>query len=290
VHGLRDGTYSFYYSSEMELYDLSKDPAERENLAETQPERVARYEKKMKALLAAAQDAAEATNLDQESIELLRSLGYIADGGTFSLKDSDPYRYRSPKQSVRTYRELQHLRQFEDQFPYKTIAGLEKLLENDRRQVVLYRDLGRLQTLAGNEEAALDNLKKAAILKPDDARLHTFYGLGLHRFGRYKESVEEYRLALKLAPGNTAAHYNLGLSLAALDRPDEAIASFEAALSHNPGDVMALNNIAYLYFSAKGDAATALTYINKAADLKPDHQLVAANKAEIEAAMAEKSQ
>lgn len=285
VHVLRDSKYAYYYSSQKELYDLNKDPRERNNLIEQAPELAKRYEKRMKEVLAAATRSAKAVQLDQESIDQLRSLGYIADGGAYISRDSDPYRYNSPKQSVKTYRELQYLRQFEENYPFKTIEGLRKLIETDRRQVILYRDLGRLSAFAGNEQEALDNLRKAALLKPDDPRLHTFYGLGLYRFGQLEKSIEEFKLALQLDPNNGTASYNLGLAELGQKKVDAAIAAFEKAIACNAKDVSALNNLAFIHLTHKNDPQKAWTYILQAEKVNDKNPLVQENKALIQAAL-----
>ncbi len=286
VHVLRDSKYSYYYSSQKELYDLTKDPQERHNLIDVAPDLAKSYEERMQAVLKAAVQSGTAAQLDQESIDQLRSLGYIADGGAYISREADPYRYNSPKQSIKTYRELQYLRQFEDNFPFKMIEGLRKLIEQDRRQVILYRDLGRLSAFAGNEAESLDNLKKAALLKPDDPRLHTFYGLGLHRFGQLDKSIEEFKLALQLDPNNGTASYNLGLAEMGLKRVDAAIAAFEKAVACNAKDVPALNNLAYIQLKFKNDPQKAWTYILQAEAINDKNPLVKENKALIQAALA----
>ncbi len=287
VHSLRDGDYSYYYSSEQELYDLAADPGETRNLIAENPGLAAGFEEKMKLRLAEAESAtAGKVHLDQESAQLLASLGYIGGGGSYGAEDADPYRFPSPHASIGVYRELQRLRSFEDTFPFKTIEGLRTLIEKHRRQVVLYRDLGRLETLAGNEAAALDNLEKAALLKPEDPRLHVFRALGFYRFGKFEESVAELRLAIQLDPGNSPAWYNLGLAEIARGRVDAALEAFEKAAQSNGRDVLALNNLAFLQLTRKNDPRKAHQYILRAEAISPTQPLVQANKKLIEASLA----
>ncbi len=150
---------------------------------------------------------------------------------------------------------------------------------------MLYRDLGRLATLAGDEEEALGNLEKAALLKPEDPRLHVFRGLGFYRFGKFEESVAELRLAIKLDPASSQAWYNLGLAEIARGRTDAALEAFEKAVAANQRDVLALNNLAFLYLSRKGDARRAHEYILRAEAISPTQPLVQANKKLIEASL-----
>lgn len=284
VHSLKDDRYSFYFSSTLELYDLRTDPGEKRNLSASQPRRLRKYRERMESLLAATKGSADRLSLDQETIELLRSLGYIAGGGSFS-KDADPYKYPSPYQSIQTYRQLQALREFEDRFPFKTMEGLRKLIAADRTQVVPYRDLGRLATFAGNEEEALSSLKKAALLRPNDPRLHNFLGLGYHAFGRFAESLAEYQLALGLAPEQQTARYNMSLSLVRLGRVDDAVRALEAIVAKEPKNLFALNNLAFLHLDHYKNPKKAEEYIAKAFAVNSGHPLILANKKLVEDAL-----
>jgi choline-sulfatase len=279
VHGVRDGEHSFYLSSDKELYDLRADPGETKNLIAEKPELAREYEEWMRAQLAATKPArAETVHLDEESARLLASLGYVGSGGSFTARETDPFRFPSPRGSIQMYRELQRLKQFETTFPFKMIEGLRLLLREHRRQVVLHRDVGRLSTLAGNEEEALSHLEIAAKLRPEDPRLHVFRALGLYRFGKFDQSVDELRLALKLDPSHASAWYNLGLAEVARGRLDAALEALEKAVELNPRDILALNNLAYLYLTGKNDPDRAWTYITAAEAIHPSQPLVQANK------------
>lgn len=285
VHALRDGNYSFYLSSDRELYDLRRDPGETRNLVDDEPERAQAFEIDLRGrLAAAAARAASTVHLDQESIRLLASLGYIADGGSLGAREVDPFRFPSPLRSIQVYRELQRLRQFEGTFPFKAIEGLRRLLAENRHQVVLYRDLGRLSAFAGEQTEALENLSKAAALKPEDPRLHVFYALGLFRFGKLDESVAELEVALKLDAKNAPAWYNLGLAEMGRNRVDAALAAFEKAVELNGRDILALNNLAYVHLTRRHDPERAWSYILRAEAINPTQPLVQANKRLIAAA------
>ncbi len=127
VHALRDRKHSFYFSSDKELYDLAADPGETRNLYAEKPGLAADFEERMQARLAEAGAAsAGKVHLDQESAQLLASLGYIGGGGSYGADDADPFRFPSPRASIAVYRELQRLRLFEDSLPFKTIEGLRR--------------------------------------------------------------------------------------------------------------------------------------------------------------------
>lgn len=278
VHSLKDAQYAFYYSSDLELYDRKADPRETRNLAGEQPELAALYRDRVQSLLDQSTTTSQAANIDQATIEMLRSLGYVADGGSGVASAADPFLLPSPLQSVATYRRLQALRQYEDVYPFKLIEGLRALVAKDSRQIILHRDLGRLLVLAGDEAEGIRHLREAAALQPADPRLHTFLGLGYHQFGRFDEAIAEYEVALEINPDHLIARYNLGLAELARGRVDAARASFDRVLTSNANDILALNNLAYIADRHEQDSSKALALIERALKINPEHPLLRANR------------
>lgn len=280
VHSLKDARYAFYYSSDLELYDLEQDPGETHNLALAEPDLTQRYVDKMEQLLdtaGASKPASGRVAVDQATIDMLRSLGYIADGGSANAAHGDPFALPSPLKSVGIYRRLQTLRQMEDVYPFKMIDGLRLLVKEDAKQIILHRELGRLLVLGGNEAEGIEHLRNAVDLQPADPRLHTFLGLGYHQFGRFDDSVREYEVALELNPEHTIARYNLGLAQLATGDVERARSSFETVIRQNPSDILALNNLAFIVFRHDGDTAKAVELMQQAAAINPDHPLIKAN-------------
>jgi choline-sulfatase len=278
LHSLKDDHYSFYYSSELELYNLQSDPGEKTNIAEQNPDLTARYLDSIRKILDSATSSNSNVAIDQATIEMLRSLGYVADGGASPVgASSDDFTLPSPLTSLPVYRQMQNLRQYEDVYPFKMIEGLRKLSSDSPKQIIVHRDLGRLLVLGGNENEGIEQLKQAAALKPSDPRLHTFLGLGYHQFGRFEEASAEYELALELNPEHTIALYNLGLAQLALGDVEAARTSFESVVEINPTDALALNNLAFIAYRHDKDTRKAQELINRAAAINPDYPLIKAN-------------
>jgi tetratricopeptide (TPR) repeat protein len=94
--------------------------------------------------------------------------------------------------------------------------------------------LGMALAMQGHGEAALDEIRHAAELAPNDADIQKDLGVTLARLGRIPESIDHFHEALQLNPYNASAHNNLGLSLLQSGKPGESIPEFEAALRLNP--------------------------------------------------------
>ena len=82
--------------------------------------------------------------------------------------------------------------------------------------------------------SALDALKQAKEVAPDDARIHNDISVLLYRQGSYGEALGEAQEALRISPWMPQAHFSLGVNLLQLGRPQEALPELEKTLEMNP--------------------------------------------------------
>jgi len=78
-----------------ELYDLEADPRERRNLLQGRPSRAisalaARFDRELRAHVASQEGRAEATNLDESTVEQLKGLGYMGEDDDSRQTDAGP--------------------------------------------------------------------------------------------------------------------------------------------------------------------------------------------------------
>ena len=125
----------------------------------------------------------------------------------------------------------------------------------------LYRQLGR------DRDGEL--VLRAALAKsPDNGALHHALGLTLVRDQRYQAAIEELREAVRLQPDDAHYRYVLAIGLNSIGRRDEAMAVLKGGLERHPnhGELLsAAINIA----RAQGDRAAALRYAEQLARLAP---------------------
>ncbi|EHQ35104.1 tetratricopeptide repeat protein [Methanoplanus limicola] len=93
-----------------------------------------------------------------------------------------------------------------------------------------------VEEMAGNNEVAERELKKAVILDPENTLAWAKLALILVKKGRKEEALECYSELTKLKPGVSEVWYSKGLVLKSLQRTDEALFSFEKCLEINPAD------------------------------------------------------
>jgi Flp pilus assembly protein TadD len=83
--------------------------------------------------------------------------------------------------------------------------------------------LNKSEKLPGAHYTVSCYFDRAIRFADDDPAVHMIYGTYLHRTGRRKEALKEYRRAEDLAPNNGNLQYNLGLLYFDLGDSDQAL-------------------------------------------------------------------
>jgi Tfp pilus assembly protein PilF len=95
----------------------------------------------------------------------------------------------------------------------------------------------------GNYRAAIDRLKRAAKLAPNDERILNNLGLAYCRLGKIDEAYK----AFARATGPVTGNINTAKMLERFGREDDAIRYYEAARAVDPSNTIALRRLADLY-------------------------------------------
>jgi tetratricopeptide (TPR) repeat protein len=128
-------------------------------------------------------------------------------------------------------------------------AGRHSELESKARDLLIqYPDSGMVWKVLGvslwaQGKDALDALKRATELLPDDAESHSNLGNALRAHGRLLDAVQSHGRALEIKPDYAEAHNNLGSALQDLGHLEEAMASFQRALALKPDFALAHCNL-----------------------------------------------
>ncbi len=235
---MRAGGWKYIHAPSPELYRVSVDPGERQNLAETQPDRVASLRGQLRALLEEAPTVAGTggaqAELTPRAIEALRSLGYV--GGTTAnpaVESGDPTALlelagADPKdhtEEIRLTGQALHLFEVRD-FPAveKVLRELiERFPESQESFSWAHNRLG--MALVAQEKdygEAIACYRKALEIHPDDAAALSNLGVALARIGNIDEAIETYESALRIEPDLAQTHFNLAMALRFRGRSDEA--------------------------------------------------------------------
>jgi arylsulfatase A-like enzyme/Flp pilus assembly protein TadD len=250
--GLVSGGFKLIDLPIPEFYDLGADPGERSNLYARRQEAAKPLERKLDALRADA-PAATSTPVDPETVQRLRSLGYVVapvarPARSFTARDD-------PKTLVALNSQLDEALDalkagnavVAERILTSLIAARSDFTVAYDRLALLYRDTGRLQqALATLEAASRDGVADAALLAA--------LGGYLQEAGDFNRSAATLQAALKLNPAEMEAYEKLGVTYTRMGRYADAHRMFGHMLSVAPNSATTYNNLGSLYLTERRDA------------------------------------
>jgi arylsulfatase A-like enzyme/Tfp pilus assembly protein PilF len=215
LRAVRVGPYKYIQAPHPEFYNLDRDPTEKQNLYESQKALALTFRDRLDALRSRYRNARAAASRapSPESIERLRSLGYIAgSGGRTSNSGVDP-----------------------------------------KDRIAEYEEYGRAIALAsdGHLRASNDALKQLLNKDPTLLDVRASLGLNQQKLGLHAEASENFKGVLKQDPRNVVAHFDLAVSQNALGHKEDAIKELEATLTLAAYYVRAEEMLASLYLEQK---------------------------------------
>jgi adenylate cyclase len=124
-----------------------------------------------------------------------------------------------------------------------TIAACEEALAIDPDYAFGYAVLGHARSLlvhqpepAATGEAALEALRRALQLAPDDPTVHHCHAALLGNLGRTEDAIRAWTRALELDPNSAGARAGLGIAQVYWKQPEQALGNIDAALRLSPRD------------------------------------------------------
>lgn len=227
LRGLRDRTSKFIDAPTPELYDLTTDRAEVNNLAASDPARLAPWRRQLAERVGtfAAPDPAALDPADAERLERLRSLGYVtATSHASSAAD--------PKTMVALATSLERARYLVSTGQAAAAQRLaEAVLINDATNPAAFEVLGLALTLGGAPERGLAALEKAVRAAPTSFEYQRNYGVALLQLDRAADAARALQAACTIQPRSGEARFSLGAALLAAGRSAEALSALREALT-----------------------------------------------------------
>ncbi|HJO04678.1 MAG TPA: sulfatase-like hydrolase/transferase [Acidobacteriota bacterium] len=271
LRALRDQRYKLILSSDPELYDLTEDPGEQNNLAGTLNTVLFEMTQVAQERIAAwsvGANTAAAGELDEETRQKLVSLGYI---GTFQAIDADAD-LASPHSKIEIYNKSLEARQAMGR---DELAEAERLLRevlaDDPGIVDAYHTLGELYFRQGRLEEVVEAYSASIPLNPDHPYAYIFTADALAGLGRLDEAERTVRDGLELVGDNAQLYFLLGDLRRRQSDLDGAIAAFLRCLELDPDGSSAHGGLAQAYFHLDR-FADAESYARAALEL--DDQLI----------------
>jgi len=229
LFGLVNSQYKFIQAPKPEIYDLSQDPKELENIAEQFPKLVKQFnyqveEYKNKYISELAQKATQGVELEPQVKKQLMALGYIP--GKTRI-DAEKAKQKDPKD----------------------YADLLPLLN----QMALDRPKGRYEEMLEYAELVLAR-------DPENLAGIKFKGDALFGMGKNQEAIKWLQYSLKVLGDNEEIYSRLGISYLRLEQLNEAKPAFEKAIELEPQDLLSRYYLARIYLQ-QGDEENALKLI-----------------------------
>ena len=221
LYALTTAQFRFIKAPREELYDLTADPDERENLAPRRARTVLDMRTALDELLGAGPIETPAAVSD-EVLQRLRSLGYLG-GGTGVDTDTAAEMLPDPKDKVgvleqyRTAVDMGGRREFD-----QAIALLQQILADNPEMADVWQQLGNMQTRNDQLEEALSSYQELVGLKPTDPTGLMAVASAQLRLKQLDDAWEHGMLALQASSNISAtrrAHEQLvRIALAGRDR------------------------------------------------------------------------
>lgn len=220
--------YQFIEAPKPELYDLSHDPNETQNLYADKKAVAGELQARLSVMVrqySADQELAEKTGLDPALMERLKSLGYAGFSGGGNLTT-----------------------------PASTLPD-----PKDRVQVYELISDAIAESQHGEYQNSTEKLTAVLKTEPASVPVHYLLGLNYYRLREFSKAAEEFQRVLQLSPDYELAVFHLGLSYARTGDFDDAIATLQHALVLDATNFSAAYNLgaAYLRKEMIPEAASA---------------------------------
>jgi choline-sulfatase len=255
LRSVRKESFKFIEAPNPELYDLRSDAQELHNKYEPWNADVQKLRKILAELNSAspAPGKVSAAAVPAGTIDELHALGYLGPADARSSTDvPEPSLLADPKDKIEE-QNLLHAAMLatENDEPAKARASLEKLLQSDAKSVVALSMLGHIESSSGNYKKALEYLRRARELRPDDAALTLEYARAQESNGDLSGACDTLQAALKTDPNQFPARILLGKLYFRSGNADAALDQLEDAAILQPENVEAKTTLSLVLISQK---------------------------------------
>lgn len=270
LRSVRIGGWKFIQAPRPEVYDLTRDPGERNNLFSGEGRRAAAMRSRLLDTLGGSPESAVVVGKpvpDQETMDRLASLGYISGPGAGAASNVDP------KDKIEEFMEYggairRALEAFGSGNLKAAIKGLEAIVAAGRGGFDVSFYLGRAYLQLGDFQAAVPHLRDAILKVPTYTPAYLELAKAFAALKRYDEAMRVLRDGLARDPGNFEFHSHLGFIARARQDLPTARRYYETARSLDPGDFDVRMNLSAIYRDM-GEPRLALQEVDAALKTQP---------------------
>lgn len=277
LKALRAGRYKYIATTKPELYDLERDPGERQNLYEARRSLAERMAAELEKLAVEQAPSETAPTVDPETRERLAALGYI---GSFSHTPRRTGEARpDPKDKIDIFNLMTSAHETNGKVdPAAAIARLRKVVEMDPDILDAWIMLGNEYFRSHDYATALKQYQRALQINPDYDLAIVNLASAYRALGDYPAAILGYERYLQKDPRNAWVRYQLGELFVDLEQYDKAEEAFRQSLIDDTRVASARVALGVVAFK-RGDLAGAEREIRAALAQKPDAKLAHYNLA-----------
>ena len=308
LRAVRDGRWKYILAPRPELYDLSRDPGERENLVDRDPQRARAFragiEQRLRQEEATAHEAgAAAASVPPDVLEKLGALGYVSasGAGTRTASGADPkdkideYQVlntlmREGLIALREGRFAASLARFQKLFDRgidsfeahyyaaRSLAGLKRWPEAAAHfegalaklpaYAAAYLGLADAHLANGRTDLALEAIRRGQKASPDDPGLIEREGDIMRRLGDGEHAIRDYERVAAMAHDDALIRVKLGELYRDLGRPADAIRLLREAVKLDPATASYWNSLG-MVLGGSGDMPAAEQAFREATTREP---------------------
>jgi arylsulfatase A-like enzyme/Flp pilus assembly protein TadD len=271
LRGVETANYHFIDAPKPELYDLSKDPGETQNLLSQKKAVAEEMHLKLVALIrdySAGRELAEKTGLDPTLMERLKSLGYagFSGGGNLTVSNRN---LPDPKDRIQVYELISDAISESQHGEYaESTEKLNAALKTEPDSVAVHYLLGLDYYRMRDYQSSVEHLRKVLQLSPDYALATFQLGLAYARTGQFDDAIATFKRTLELDSTNFSAAYNLGQSYLQRQMTSEAAAAFRQSVTIADAYAPGHRALGELLLS-QGQVDEAVAELRKASELAP---------------------
>ncbi len=141
---------------------------------------------------------------------------------------------------------------------------LNESLKTSTKKSEVYRLLGVIDALSGNQKNAINQFEKAISLDKNNSMAIANLGNVLKELGKYDQAVDKYQEALKIK-ADPETYYNLGLLYQETNNDNLAMIAYQDSLKLNKNFIDSIINLSILYFKQRAykKALELLIYVDQ---------------------------
>jgi choline-sulfatase len=276
LRSVRDEGFKFIEAPKPELYDLHSDPGELRNEYVPWNTDAQKLRKTLAELNPPSPTSGKPSPsaVSADTIDELHALGYLGPADARSSTDvPEPSLLPDPKDKIEE-QNLLHAAMMatESDEPAKARISLEKLLQFDDNSAIALSQLGHLEITSGNYNKALEYLRRAHELRPEDAAAALDYARALELNRDLAGACDVLQASLRLNPNQFSARLLLGQFYFRSGDPKAAQDQLEAAALMQPDNVEARTSLSKVLISQKkfADVVELLEPLAKSSGSNPD--------------------